>query len=113
MNEKNIGVLTVVEIEDLVGILSERDCARKMILQKLDISTTKVKDIMTAKVISVDSHKSVEDCLALMNKNRFRHLPVIKEGKLDGLVSAMDLTKSVLAAQEFLIQQLDQYIKQG
>lgn len=110
MAEKNIGVLAVIDNDQMVGIISERDCSRKIILNDYNAREMKVQDIMTSKVVYVTPERTVEECLALMANKKFRHLPVLVNGKLDGLISAVDLTRALLADQEFIIEQLEQYI---
>lgn len=113
MAEKGIGALLVVEGGKLVGILSERDYARKVILQGRKSSETPVRDIMTAKVIYVSQDSTVEECMALMTDKRVRHLPVMEEGKLAGMISIGDVVRGVISEKEFLIQQLVKYITSG
>ena len=110
MAEKNIGAVLVVDSGQVVGIFSERDYARKIALQQRSSQHTKVQDIMTAKVISVDSGSSVEQCLALMTEGHLRHLPVFEQGQLLGLISIGDLVKAAMQDQHNLIEQLKQYI---
>jgi CBS domain-containing protein len=111
MAEKNIGALIVTEGDQVVGIVSERDYSRKMILQGRSSVATPVSAIMSAPVISVTSAQNTRDCLKLMGKGHLRHLPVIDDGKLVGLLSVSNLVKAVLADQDEMIQQLEQYIR--
>jgi CBS domain-containing protein len=111
MAEKNIGALPVVENGALVGVVSERDYARKMILKGRSSVGTPVSAIMSTKVITVDSTQSVEACMGIMTDSHLRHLPVVEEGKLLGLLSIGDLVKEAIAEQADLIQQLEQYIR--
>ena len=110
MAEKNIGALLVKEGERIVGVVTERDYARKIILMARSSKDTPVRDIMTADVMFVQPDRTSEECMALMTENRLRHLPVLDQGKLVGLVSIGDLVKDVISEQKFIIQQLEQYI---
>lgn len=111
MSKYNIGALPVVHGLDLVGILSERDYARKIALQGRSSTDTLVKDIMTPSVVTVGFNHSVQDCMALMSTKHIRHLPVIDAGKLIGILSIGDLVKEVIEEQQFQISQLESYIK--
>jgi len=110
MAEKEIGALLVTEGDKLVGIISERDYARKVILQGRSSKTTQVRDIMTARVVYADLHQGVEECMAVMTDKRIRHLPVMDKGRLCGIISIGDLVKSIIAEQKFIIEQLERYI---
>jgi CBS domain-containing protein len=94
----------------VVGIVSERDYARKVILFGRASPTTAVKEIMTSPVVYTHSEQSIEECMALVTEKRVRHLPVMEEGKLVGLISIGDLVKSIIADQQFIIEQLVRYI---
>lgn len=111
MSEKNVGALPVVKEGTVVGIISERDYARKLILKGLSSVTTRVDDVMSSPVITVDTHKSVEECMSIMTDSHLRHLPVVEDGKLLGLLSIGDLVKEAIAEQADLIKQLEQYIR--
>jgi CBS domain-containing protein len=111
MAEKNIGALLVMEGEKIVGILTERDYARKTILMGRASKETPVRDIMTSEVMYVRPGNTSEECMVLMTENRLRHLPVIDGGKLVGLVSIGDLVKDIISEQRFIIDQLEQYIR--
>lgn len=111
MAEKNVGALPVVENGNVVGIVSERDYARKMVLHGRSSVATPVKDIMSSPVITVDSHQSVDTCMGMMTDSHLRHLPVVEDGKLLGLLSIGDLVKEAIAEQADLIRQLEQYIR--
>ncbi len=110
MAEKNIGALLVKEGDKIVGVITERDYARKIVLMARSSKDTPVRDVMTANVMFVQPDRSSEECMALMTENRLRHLPVLDQGKLVGLVSIGDLVKDVISEQKFIIQQLEQYI---
>lgn len=111
MAEKNIGALIVDEGSGLVGVFSERDYARKVILEGHSAYDTKVADIMSSNVAYVEPTQTVDDCMALMTQKHIRHLPVIdSDGELQGVVSIGDLVKSVIAEQEFIIEQMEHYI---
>lgn len=110
MAEKRIGALVVVEDEQVVGILSERDYARKIALEGRSSINTPVKDIMTDKVYYVNPETTVQDCLALFTQQSIRHLPVLENGRLVGLISIGDIVKAVIDEQEITISQLSDYI---
>ena len=111
MSSKNVGALPVVKHGEVVGIISERDYARKLILKGLSSVTTKVHEVMSAPVITVNAHKTIEECMNIMTDSHLRHLPVVEHGKLRGLLSIGDLVKEAIAEQAALIQQLEQYIR--
>ena len=110
MAEKRIGALLVMRNEKLVGILSERDYARKIALEGLSSRKSKVSDIMSHKVLCVKPEQTVQECMALMSEKRARHLPVVDHKKVIGLVSIGDLVKNVIAEQRFEIEALQYYI---
>ena len=110
MAEKSIGALVVTEGEQVVGIISERDYARKIILMSRSSKETPVRDIMTTAVMYVSPAQTSQECMALMTENRLRHLPVMDNGKLIGLVSIGDLVKDIISEQKFIIEQLEHYI---
>ena len=105
--EHDIGALVVIEQERLVGILSERDCARKVELQGRTAANTRVRDIMTAKVLTVRPEQSAEDCRKIMGTARIRHLPVVEDGRAIGVLSSKDILDEVIAEDERLIRQLE------
>jgi CBS domain-containing protein len=110
MAEKGIGALLVMEGEKIVGIITERDYARKTILLGRASKETLVRVIMTSEVMYVRPDQTSEECMALMTENRVRHLPVIDNGKLIGLLSIGDLVKDIISEQRFTIEQLEHYI---
>jgi CBS domain-containing protein len=110
MAEKNIGALLIMEGETIVGMLSERDYARKIALLGRSSKETPVSDVMTYPVMYVGPQQSTEECMALMTENRLRHLPVLDDGKLIGLISIGDLVKDIISEQNFVIEQLQRYI---
>ncbi|MEZ5175360.1 MAG: CBS domain-containing protein [Acidimicrobiia bacterium] len=110
MADKNIGALVVIDAGVLVGIISERDYARKVILRGRESRHTPVADIMTQHPVTVTPVKTVRECMALMTANRFRHLPVVDGGTLYGVVSIGDVVRAVIDEQEFVIDQLEGYI---
>lgn len=113
MAEKNIGALLVLDAGKVVGILSERDYARQIILKDRSSRDTTVAQIMSSRVVSVAPSKTVEECMALMTDKHIRHLPVLDNGELLGMVSIGDLVKTVIAEQRFVIEQLENYITGG
>ena len=110
MAEKNIGALLVMQQEKVVGIFSERDYARKIVLKGESSHTTAVQDVMTSGVLSVHSEQSIDECMALMTDKHVRHLPVIENGNLIGLVSIGDIVKTIISEHEYTIKQLENYI---
>jgi CBS domain-containing protein len=110
MAEKEVGALVVMQGEQIVGLISERDYARKVILHGRASSTTLVKEIMTSPVVYIHLDQAIEECMSLMTEKRTRHLPVIENGKLVGLISIGDIVKSIIADQQFMIEQLVRYV---
>ncbi|QIO09120.1 CBS domain-containing protein [Acinetobacter lanii] len=110
MSSNSIGAIVVVESEKVVGILSERDYTRKVALMHRKSDQTLVSDIMTSNVISISRSHSVDDCLSLMTERHIRHLPVVENEQLIGIVSIGDLVKATMQDQKVLIEQLQQYI---
>jgi len=113
MANKHVGALLVTSDGKLVGIISERDYARKVILQERSSKQTQVKEIMTSSVVVVRPDQTIEDCMRLMTENRIRHLPVVENEKVLGVVSIGDLVKWVVSAQAETIHQLQHYIAGG
>jgi len=110
MADKNIGAVLVVEAGRVVGILSERDYARKVVLYGRSSKETAVGDIMTERVVYVRPEQNAEDCMAVMTDKHVRHLPVLDGERLLGVISIGDVVKSIIADREFTIEQLEQYI---
>ncbi len=110
MAEKNVGALLVMEQGRLVGVVSERDYTRKVILQGRASKQTSVREIISAQVIYVDPQASVQECMRLMVSHRIRHLPVIQQGKVVGVVSIGDLVNWIISSQQSTIHQLHNYI---
>ena len=108
--EKNVGALLVLENEQLIGIISERDYARKVVLVGKSSKDCLVSDIMTSKVVYLRSDQSARECMALMTDKRIRHMPVFEDEQLVGVISIGDLVKAIISDQEFTIQQLVNYI---
>jgi len=110
MAEKNVGALVVIKGSELVGIISERDYARKVILKDRSSRHTTVAEIMTASVVTVSADATVDDCMRLCTDGRLRHLPVLEAGHVVGVVSIGDLVKATISAQRETINQLESYI---
>ena len=110
MVDKNIGALVVIERGKVVGIVSERDCARKLVAMGRSPQDTLLRDIMSSPVMYVRPDRTREECMALMTENRLRHLPVMDGDQLIGLVSIGDLVKATISEQQFTIEQLEHYI---
>ena len=110
MADENIGAVLVGEGDKIVGIFTERDYARKIVLMSKSSKETPVREAMTSQVRYVGPEQTSEVCMALMTENRLRHLPVMDQGKLLGLVSIGDLVKDVISEQKYMIEQLEQYI---
>jgi len=111
MAENRIGALVVLEGEHLVGIFSERDYAREVVLKGKTSRTTPVSDIMSTAVITVSPDTMVDDCMNLMSGKRIRHLPVLENDRVVGVLSIGDLVKETIDYQQFLIKQLEHYIQ--
>jgi len=110
MADKSIGALVVVDGPKVIGIITERDYARKIILMARASKDTPVRDIMTSAVMYVRPDQTSEECMVLMTEKRLRHLPVMDGERLVGLVSIGDLVKDIISEQQFIIHQLQQYI---
>ena len=107
---EDIGAAVVVSGDRLVGIFSERDYTRKVVLKGRHSETTKVEEIMTANVVCVSPRAKTRDCMALMSEKNIRHLPVVEEGRVVGMVSIRDIVSDIIADQDFTIEQLEHYI---
>ena len=110
MAEKDVGALMVLEAGRLAGIISERDFARKVILKAKSPLQTPVREIMTQVVVTVRPGNTVEECMALMTEKRVRHLPVLVEDRVVGVISIGDVVKASIDAKDFMIKQLENYI---
>ena len=113
MAEKNIGALVVREGDRVVGIFSERDYARQVVLKGKASKDTPIRDVMTSRVVFVRPEQNLEECMALMTDKHIRHLPVLEEANLVGILSIGDVVKAVISEKEFLIAQLENYIASG
>ncbi|MDH3670358.1 MAG: CBS domain-containing protein [Gammaproteobacteria bacterium] len=110
MSEKEVGALLVMTGKKLVGIVSERDYARKVILNAKSSKETSVQDIMTTRVVYASPDQSIEQCMALMTEKRIRHLPIMDGKRLCGMLSIGDLVKAIIAEQKLVIKELERYI---
>ncbi len=110
MSDKRVGALLVMADDAVVGIITERDYARKIALMSRLSKETDVSEIMTSAVMYVSPSQTSEECMALMTENRLRHLPVMDGGRLLGMVSIGDLVKGIISEQKFIIEQLEHYI---
>ena len=110
MSDKEIGALLVLEDEKLVGIFSERDYARKVILKGKSSKNTHVGELMTKKVLYIDPEQTINDCMTIMTDKHIRHLPVIENDKVIGIVTIGDVINQIISEQEYTIQHLENYI---
>ena len=110
MDEKHVGALAVIKGNELIGIISERDYARQVILKDRTSRETKVKEIMTSHVYYTHPEQNIDECLVIINQRRIRHLPVIDNGKLVGMISVGDVVKEVINEQKYTIEQLENHI---
>ncbi len=113
LSNLGVGALIVVKDGEIRGLISERDYARKGILQGRQAKDTKVDEIMTRRVITVEPQQTVEACMVLMTEKRIRHLPVVEEGRLVGIVSIGDVVKAIIEAQRLTIEELERYVTSG
>lgn len=112
MGEKNIGALLVMEGDNLIGILSERDYARKVVLRGKSSRETTVKDIMTENVLTVTTSDTIETCMEIMTQKHIRHLPILEAGKVLGMISIGDVVNAIIKTQKETIEHLQSYIAQ-
>lgn len=110
MADAQVGALLVMENNQMAGIISERDYTRKVILNNRSSQSTQVRDIMTVNVVSVRPEQNIEDCMVMMSKYQVRHLPVVENNQAVGMLSVMDVVKSIISEKEFIIEQLENYI---
>lgn len=110
MASASVGALLVLEDGHMAGIISERDYTRKVILNNRSSQNTRVRDIMSSDVVSVTPEQNIEDCMVMMSNYHVRHLPVVEDGKAIGMLSVMDVVKSIISEKEFIIEQLENYI---
>ena len=113
MAQKNIGALVVVEGGNVVGVFTERDYARKVVLKGRSSKTTTVAELMITEVLYVSPEDTIENCMALMTDKRLRHLPVMENGQLAGLISIGDIVRAIISDREFTIRELERYITGG
>lgn len=113
MDEKSVGALAVTLDDELIGILSERDYARKIVLKDRSSKTTKVKEIMTKRVFHTFPEQTIEECMAIMTNHHIRHLPVLSNNRLVGIISLGDVVKEIISEQQFKIEQLENTISWG
>jgi CBS domain-containing protein len=107
---EDIGAAVVMAGDRMAGIFSERDYTRKIVLKGRSSDTTRVEEIMTANVVCVSPRAKTRDCMALMSEKNIRHLPVVEEGRVVGMVSIRDIVSDIIADQDFTISQLEHYI---
>jgi len=111
MAEKNVGALIVFEGDRMVGLISERDYARKIVLKNKFSRETAVAEIMSRDVVAVPPDKNLEECMELITNQRVRHLPVVEDDRVIGIISIGDIVKGIIEHKEFIIEQLEYYIK--
>jgi signal-transduction protein with cAMP-binding, CBS, and nucleotidyltransferase domain len=110
MADKNVGALLVMDSGDLVGVISERDYTRKIILKDRSSRQTKVEEIMTTRLVTVEPTCTLEEAMTLMTRNRFRHLPIVEDGRVVGVVSMGDVVERLITTQRRAIEQLEGFI---
>jgi CBS domain-containing protein len=107
---RNVGAVPIVDSGKLVGIFSERDCARHLVLRQLSARDTQVRHLMSTPVLYVGLQHTIEDCMALMTEKHVRHLPVLEKGELVGIVSMRDVVRHLISGRDYQIEQLEHYI---
>ena len=110
MAQHNIGALLVIDGQTLVGIFSERDYARKVVLKGLSSNDAKVSEVMTSKVITINTKQSIDQCMQIMTDKHIRHLPIVNDSQVLGLISIGDVVREMIAYQKSMIEQLQSYI---
>lgn len=110
LTERKVGALLVLEDDKLMGVFSERDYTRKVILHDRSSSETRVSEIMTSDVKTVDPSQTIDECMVIMSKNHIRHLPIVKDNIPIGILSIMDVVRNIISEKEFIIEQLENYI---
>ena len=110
MSDKNVGAVLVFDAGQLAGIFSERDYARKVVLKGKTSRDTPVREVMTSRVVCIRPEQTIEDCMALMTDKRIRHLPVLEDNRVIGVISIGDVVKAIISEQSFIIAQLENYI---
>jgi CBS domain-containing protein len=113
MADKNVGAVLVMSGDTLVGIFTERDYARKVVLKGKSSNTTTIDDVMTGRLVTIDPTWTAGQCMALMDEQHIRHLPVLEQGRVVGVISIRDANRAVVEEQRFAIRQLENYISQG
>ena len=110
MEQKNIGAVVVMRSDQLVGILSERDYARKVVLKGKNSTGTRVSEIMTGKVITISAEYKIDECMQIMSEHHISHLPILAQNKMVGIISMRDVVKEMIKAQQKMIDELQKYI---
>jgi CBS domain-containing protein len=113
MADKNVGALLIIQDGKVAGIFSERDYARKVVLKGKSSKTSTVGELMTREVLYISPDETIEECMALMTAKRTRHLPVLEDEKLIGIISIGDVVKEIISDREFTIRELERYITGG